>query len=673
MAVTADGKRMGRADATVTVRDPLVVQATLPRFLTSGDEIRLPVSVTNLSGSRREVEVSLEAEALAVPGLESLDQSTPVEILGSDRRTLALEHGEADVALFRARARQPSGAAHLRVTARSGDLESVEETDVPLLPAGPRSRVVRRVELEAGSEDLTPYLEGWVPLSERSTLWVTNNPYGDTFDHLKHLVRYPYGCLEQTTSSTRPLLYLASFVDSVDPSLLAGSAASAPLRGDDVEDMVTHGIRRLLSMQTPDGGFAYWPGSTEPAYWATAYATHLLLDAQKFDYPVSQERLDEALDWMDRQITNVYEAGRETNDWYSRDAEPYLHFVLARAGRPRKARVEKLIQDMRDARGERREQRFMLQAALYQAGDHRYERELKSPDLSPVTNDRRNGWSFYSDRRRRGFMLSTFVDLFGRDAAGEPLANLVASALRGQKSRWYTTQELVWGITGLGKFVEAGARDFEPPRLSANGRRFAPAPSARETNDRTWNLARASEYLELELEVPEKGEGKLYLILSSEGVREVPDWRTGGEGLRLARRYLEAAGKPIDVSRGLALGDLVYVELELGNLTADHVANIALVDRIPAGWEIENPRLGRDATAGWIEADELWQLEHMDLRDDRIELFGHLKRGEKRKVVYAVRAVTAGRFTIPPAEAEAMYDPRIWAREGMEKIEIVGP
>ena len=295
MAVTASGQRMGRADASVTVRDPLVVQATLPRFLTDDDEIRLPVFVTNLSGERRDVEVELEAEALAVAGLEAASDDAPVEILGPSTRRLSLDHGAGATAVFRARARIPTGAAKLRVSARSGDLESIEETEVPLLPAGPKSRRVQRLELEEGKLDVASHLDGWVPLSERSTLWVTNNPYGDAFDHLKHLVRYPYGCIEQTTSSTRPLLYLANLIDSVDPTLLEGKA---------VEDMVMHGVKRLLSMQTPDGGFAYWPGSTQPTYWGTAYATHLLLDAQKLTYPVSQDRLDEALDWMDRQVTN---------------------------------------------------------------------------------------------------------------------------------------------------------------------------------------------------------------------------------------------------------------------------------------------------------------------------------------------------------------------------------
>ncbi|MEM7588479.1 MAG: hypothetical protein AAF560_34140, partial [Acidobacteriota bacterium] len=502
---------------------------------------------------------------------------------------------------------------------------------------------------------------------ERSALVVSVDRAGlaDLAPSLRYLVRYPYGCLEQTTSSTRPLLYLADLIERVDPALLADK---------DVDDMVQRGIRRLLSMQTPDGGFAYWPGSSEPAYWGTAYATHLLLDAQKLGYEVTQERLDDALGWMDRQITNTYESGRQRNSWYSSNAEPYMHYVLARAGKARHARIDRLIRDLpKSPRNEQREHLYMLQAALYEAGDQRYELELKRPDTSILSDLRTNGWSFYSDRRRRGFMLSTFADLFGSDAAGESLANLVAEGLRGRTSRWYTTQELVWGITGLGKYLAAGAQSFEPPRLRANGKSLTPQEPQRPTSDRTWNLARASEYRELELEVPAKEDGKLYLILTSEGVRTQPDWRTGGEGLTLSRSYRDAAGDPLTPAQGVALGDLIYVELTLRNNSAERVSNIALVDRIPAGWEIENPRLGRGGAIGWLDTNALWQVDHLDLRDDRIELFGHLERGETRRVVYAARAVTAGRFTVPPVEAEAMYDPRIWAREGMQRVEITGP
>jgi uncharacterized protein YfaS (alpha-2-macroglobulin family) len=182
--------------------------------------------------------------------------------------------------------------------------------------------------------------------------------------------------------------------------------------------------------------------------------------------------------------------------------------------------------------------------------------------------------------------------------------------------------------------------------------------------------------------VPSKGEGKLWLILVSEGVRETDGAPYGGEGLKLERRWLDAAGNEIggaaaggaSALSGVKLGDLAYVELTLHNTSGERMSNIALVDRIPAGWEIENPRLGRsDATPEWVDEERLWAADHLDLRDDRLEVFGELQKAEIRQVVYAVRAVTAGKFQLPTADAEAMYDPRSWARVHGGTVEVKGP
>ena len=672
MAVTAGTRKMGRADAEVIVRDPLVVQSTLPRFLTQDDETRVPVFVTNVSGEGRDIEVEVAAASAAIPGFDAFGEApVPVEIIGPSRATLKLADGEGDEVVFHLKARQPVGAARLVVTVKSGNLSSVEESEVPLLPAGPRTRKVERIALEEGEIDLKQYLSGWLPLSERSTFWVTNQPYADVFSHMKHLIRYPYGCLEQTTSSTRPLIYLGKLLPVIDPQMAAEK---------DVDTMIQSGIDRIFTMQNPDGGFAYWPGGERPAYWGTAYAVHMLLDAQKAQYQVPAERLEDALKWIERQIVHHFEAGKASDDWYSSDAEPYMHYVLALAERPRRARAERLLEELegRAPTGEVKEQIFLLQAALHLAGDHRWAEQLKRPDTAQLVDQRSDGWTFYSDRRRRGLMLSTFVDLFGGEESGErlaqPLADLVAEGLRRRPSGWYTTQELVWGITGLGKFSEAGA-DFAPPRLRGNGQEIAPQTAAAGAypSERTWHLARASEYDELRLDVPDKGDGALFLIVSSEGVRVRSDVRYGGEGLEITRRYLGADGLPVDLNRGHALGDLVYVELTLRNTSPERISNLAMVDRVPAGWEIENPRLGRESVPTWASGRELWQIDHLDLRDDRLEVFGHLERGASGQVIYAVRAVSAGRFTIPPVEAEAMYDPSLWARGRGGVVRVAGP
>ncbi|MCY1015477.1 Ig-like domain-containing alpha-2-macroglobulin family protein [Pyxidicoccus sp. MSG2] len=671
MAVTAGAKRIGHASAQVLVRDPLVLQATLPRFLTQNDEIQVPVFVTNLSGKAQDVKVTLATEALPVPGLIATTAASPLQLLGKSEGRARLEDGKSSTFVFQAKAVQAVGAARMTVTVEGGGYTSRESLDVPLSPAGPRERRVQRFELAQGTTDVSKYLQGWVPTTERSTLWVTANPYAQSLQHLSYLVRYPYGCVEQTTSSTRPLLYVSELLDDVDPTLK---------QGRDVSDMVLAGINRVLSMQTPSGGFAYWPGQTEPVEWGTAYATHMLLDAQKLKYPVPQDRLDDALTWMGNALNNN-EGGTNRHGGYSESSEAYMHYVLALGGKGRKARMQKMVETLAERAkrgalsGEDREEDYMLKAALWLAGDRRYEKELRDPDLSPVTEERKNNWSFYSDRRRRGFMLSTFQDLFGNDAAGEPLARMVAESLQSHPSGWYTTQELVWGITGLGKRLQGTVAKFAPPVLMADGKVVAPKQDKdARASDRTWALARASERQGLQLELKTKDEGKLYLVVSSEGVRTDGQVKTGGQGLTLTRTWRKLDGTELDLRSGpVSLADLVYVELTVRNTTAERVQNLALVDRLPAGWEIENARLGRGGSAAWIDADSLWTADYVNIRDDRMEVFGSLAAGESKKVVYAVRAVTAGAFTLPSAEVEAMYDPRLWARESAGTVQVSGP
>jgi uncharacterized protein YfaS (alpha-2-macroglobulin family) len=353
--------------------------------------------------------------------------------------------------------------------------------------------------------------------------------------------------------------------------------------------------------------------------------------------------------------------------------------VLARAGKGKKARILKLISEIPTAKAkqEQLEDLYMLKAALFLAGDRRYEADLKALDASPIGVERVNSWTFYSDRRRRGQQLSIFFDLFKSDpktlALADPLANRVAQSLTGQMSYSYTTQELVWGVTGLGKLVQAQTKGVAGGTLLADGASINPRVGKQKSNDRTWTLYRASEYKQLELDVPESAAG-LWLVINSEGVRPNGQYKTGGNGMTISRTYRGLDGEVIDVAGGgIKLGDLVYVELELTNASGVAIQNIALVDRLPAGFEIENPRLGRTVRLDWAEPKDIWQVDFQNMRDDRIEAFGVLPPRVSKKLVYTVRAVTSGTFTIPPAEAEAMYDPTLWARDAGGTIVVGGP
>ena len=676
MAVTAGATKVGRAEAQVTVKDPLVVQMTFPRFATHEDEIMMPVFLTNLSGGPLEIALEASSSQIAIPGIAAKAGSPPPVAFTKTKTTIKLDHGRADTVVFQARVSLPIGAAKVKVVATAkgafnGTL--VDEIEVPFLPNGPKDRAITKIQVQPGALDLTkqPALANWLPTSETTTFWLTSNPYGESFEHLKYLIHYPYGCIEQTTSSVRPLLYVGALAEQIDDKMAALK----------LEDMVLSGIARIFSMQTPAGGFGYWPGATEPEDWATAYAAHFLLDAKAAGYAIPDDRLKDVLAWIDTRAA-AYERGlgkyaKHAYLHYDGQVQAYFHYVLALAGKGKKARIERLIAEIpkTGAKGEQLEDLYMLKAALYLAGNRRYETDLKTVDASPIIPERSNWWSFYSDRRRRGMQLSIFFDLFKNHPAGEPLAQRVAQSLVGQTSSYYTTQELVWGVTGLGKWVNGQqAKGVAGGTLTADGATINVRSSTTKSNDRTWMLHRASEYKTLTLDIPQSAAG-MWLVVRSEGVRPNTLYKTGGNGMLVTRTFRNLEGEVVDPAAqdGIKLGEVLFVEVALRNASGTSIQNIALVDRLPAGFEIENARLGRGVQLEWAKPDDMWLVDFQNMRDDRVEAFGSLPPNTEKKVVYSVRAVTSGKFSIPPVEAEAMYDPTLWARGQGGMLVVGGP
>src|SRR5687768_11564153 len=134
------------------------------------------------------------------------------------------------------------------------------------------------------------------------------------------------------------MLTVSDLIGSTDPNFVASN---------DIETKVQAGIDRVLSMQTPSGGFGYWPGTIEPHPWASAFGTHFLLDAQKAGYQISSERIDSSLSFMETELdvraSGVDNVGGNWRQFTGGSTESYMLFVLAKAGRPRNARAQALL------------------------------------------------------------------------------------------------------------------------------------------------------------------------------------------------------------------------------------------------------------------------------------------------------------------------------------------
>lgn len=657
MAVAASPDRIGHAESTVTVRDPLVLQTTLPRFLSAGDEAHIPVFATNMTGASGTLNVTLETETLTDTRRRA---SEPViEVVGESSKSLDLAQGESATVVFAVRGLRQAGTARFRVDAKLGNVRSYDEGIVPFRPNGPQERRVQSIELTSGVNPLQDALSGWVPTSERTSVWVTPNPFGTAFSHLDHLISYPYGCLEQTVSRTRPMLFVEDLIKLNAPDFVAKNGG--------IEAMVESGIRRVLSMQRPDGSFSYWPTSTSASPWASAYATHFLLDARERGYTVPSSSLDRALNWLSRAVDDPVARNR-----YRSSHHAYAHLVLAKGDKGKPAQALRMIRDAKPpTSGTEVEEHYMLKAALYLAGDRRYEKDLKALDNLQVVGTRDDRYSYYSDKRRNAFILATFIDIFGNEeAARSHLQSLAGDLQQTAQSTRFTTQEITWSVTALGKWIAGQKGSFSKPVLRLGTQVVEPDHES-DANERTWSIHRASEYDSIDVRLDDV-EGKVYAILSSTGVRTNPEVKYGGQALRISRTFHAPDGSEVTPS-GHTLGDLVYSKITIRNTTRRSLYNLALVDRIAAGWEIENPRLSQANMPDWIDSARLWNVEHMDLRDDRIEVFGGLAAGQEVTFVYAMRSATSGVFFAPGPQVEGMYDPDVWARSSPARVTIEGP
>jgi hypothetical protein len=170
------------------------------------------------------------------------------------------------------------------------------------------------------------------------------------------------------------------------------------------------------------------------------------------------------------------------------------------------------------------------------------------------------------------------------------------------------------------------------------------------------------------VEIRAQGGGFAYYSIIDEGVPRGTEVRDLTEGLIVQRDFFHLDGRPIDLGH-IRQGDILVARIGLRSRSGT-VRNIVVADLIPAGLEIENPRLMSRGVPGWARGGEFLPIEYMDIRDDRLLLFTQANTNV-REFIYTLRAVTRGRFVLPPIKAEAMYDPTVVSIRGGGQVRVV--
>ena len=644
MAVAASGGEFGSAARPALVKEPLMIRCSFPRILAPDDELAVPVAVFNNTGHDGTVRLTMAAS----PGVTF----SPNEAKEAD----VVDGGETTV-VFHLRAPSAPGTATLKVVADLDGEQTAKEVEIAVRPPATLTVKSGFGNIRPGDEPHTLAIPGgWVEGTDKYWLSFSARPSVQLGSGLRYLVRYPYGCLEQTTSGSFPLLYLADVAAAADPEHLSLEAA---------EGFVKAGIQRVLSMQTYNGGFAFWPGYRTVYPWGTVYATHFLVEARKAGYAVPAENLDAALAYLGTRLLS-----RDGDD-QTRPVKAYACFVLAAAGKPNASWTYRLFEAQDKLPGY---SRFQLAAALALMKEPKLVERLVGQFAVPELTKRADtGGLLHSDAREAAILLSVCMDL-GLEPMDPKVRALVArlESLRDKDGRWASTQENAFVLMAFGKYARRVSTDTTEleAEVTVDGERLA------SFTHKDQVLLKPEKLGGRDVKVHLKGQGLLYYFWAAEGVPASGKVAEKDNGLKVRRRLLTREGAAVDLD-AIPQGEVVVIELAVTNDRP--VRNVVISDLLAAGLEIENPRL---ATRDADEADEQQAFrpikdadalapQRVEMRDDRLLLFADLGPARTRRYRYVARAVTRGRFHLPAVSAFCMYRPSIASVHGAGSIQVV--
>ena len=672
MAVAFASGDYGGTEAYLTVREPIVLTPTFPRFLAGGDKVRVPVTLFNDTGTAGEFTVELQASGdvrlLSASDLnpsetspqgdsekESGLQTAPTNIVGKLSIDKRVDAGAEAQVFFDILVQDAIGEANFNLAAHGNTQTTQLDVKIPLRSVAPP--VTQTGQGVVRADEPVDFIFPSNLISDSSEFSLTLSPFPNIrfADSLRYLIRYPHGCLEQTTSKVFPLLYFSDLARSIEPMLATEDA---------VDHHITSGITRIESMLKSDDRFAYWPGGSYVNPWSSIYASHFLVEARKAGYEVADRVYDAMLNGLKTQAKfspNMEDSNEAQEIRNKISLVTYAAYVLAAAGHPDRGTMHYLKN--RGLSGLSDYSHFQLAGAFALSGELETALSMLPVSVAPTFNkgngQRETGGTLNSPIRAQAIMLDVLAEVNANHPSIPMLVqNLNEAASEG--NRWATTQENAFAFLALGKILKKQMDRNYTGTLTRNGEHFADFDATEICyTDKAWDGTR--------VQLSVKGEGSCYYYWSAFGIQRDSFIEEYERELQVRRRYFNKDGE--ERSGTFVHGELLIAEVNVKSLTAN-LENVVVVDMLPTGFEIENPRLESRAGIPWLKTQD-FKPDYIDIRDDRLIFFGTFPRQRERKFYYALRAVTRGEFTLPPIVAEAMYDTTKSAVTGSTRIAVV--
>lgn len=624
MAVAFSSDRVGSAQRQLQVRDVFTMQSTGPKAVAPGDRFEISAHLFNndLPASTALVGAVVESGPITVLAAKSVTCRLP---RGSDRTVSLAFQAKSDTV----------DTARLRIRCALGKRVFSEPLVFAVRPVNPPTDFADIVTIQPGKaqtiQPTTKLLAGSIDFSLRATPFLST----DTGPALAWLRRYPYGCVEQTTSGALPFLYVQT------------TETSDKARNTPFFHPLQKAIHRISRMQQYNGGFSMWLGGSGTWDAASIYAAFFLEAAHRRGLQVDP--------LVRKNVLAYLRFSTRTPDQSL--APLYIglgHYLLARADKGNPQAAERFIQNC----GPRHTGARVLAALALQLSGHArpgkraLDLALKDPIWDEPTRK-----SLDSPVAR--IALSTI-------ALEQVLPESPAIPRLIQNLRQRRNLKTHWGSTIQNALAAAAILKWDHLNQKGSKTRGTAAwqPAAKQTAQITREISAAAPLsLRFKSRIPDafhlsnQGPGPLYVSWFARGVARGPQSAYSRGGLKIQRTYVHADGRP---GRHFQQGEVVHVVINLDITTLPFNTNIAIIDLLPGGLQIDNFETLRAARKQNRYRASTPFLHFIEPLDDRVLLFGRKNwmsnnKENKIRLEYTCRAVVRGAFTVPTISAEAMY------------------
>ncbi|GDX82921.1 hypothetical protein LBMAG42_47320 [Deltaproteobacteria bacterium] len=619
MVVAGHDGAYGAAEQSVPVKKPLMVLASLPRVLGPKEEVELPISVFALEAKVKDVTVTVDVEG-------------PLSIVGEKKRTLKFANIGDKLSMFKLVVGDTVGVVKVHVTATGGGETAKQDVELDVRhPGSPETRVLSQAVKPGATWNVDVALPG-LPGTNESTLELSRVPPLELDRRLDDLIAYPHGCIEQTTSSVFPQVYLSQLTEL------------SPAYAKEVESNVKAGITRLRSFQNADGGFGYWPGEASNE-WGSTYAGHFLVEAERAGYSLPSGMRS---GWLKYQHER---ANRWVKDHERSDLEQaYRLYTLALAGQPDIGAMNRLKEvNLTPAA------RWRLGAAYLLAGQKATAQAVIAKVGVDVTPYHELSGTFGSQLRDQAMILEATVLMGDLDKASR-LAGIVSNGLTADG--FMSTQESAYALVAMARFAGmGGVSESMSASWSLDGSAAKEVSTTRPVVLQTLSVKQAGTP---KVSVTNKGAKPLFARVVTRGIPAIGNESAEAKGLTLVVEYLTPQGEAVDVS-GTEHGADLIAHVTVTNTSGMKLDELALSEVFPSGWQINGAEPGRGEG-----------YDYRDVRDDRVYTYFDLAPGAAAEFKVPVNASYAGKYYLPAVTVGAMYDASVVARQPGQWIVVAG-